>query len=151
MPNDSTDDNDKRMLDTNILVYAFTAHDPHKQQIALALVEQLLQEENLMLSAQVLNEFYSVLTRSSRKTPMSHDEAVTALRRLTTSGAHVVSLNEATTFLALDAVSRHGMSFWDALIWAAAKEGGATMLYSEDFQHGRDVEGVKFENPFLSP
>jgi predicted nucleic acid-binding protein len=100
MPNDSTDDNDKRMLDTNILVYAFTAQDPHKQQIALALVEQLLQEENLMLSAQVLNEFYSVLTRSSRKTPMSHDEAVTALRRLTTSGAHVVSLNEATTFLA---------------------------------------------------
>jgi predicted nucleic acid-binding protein len=51
------------MLDTNILVYAFTAQDHQKQQIALALVEQLLQEENLKLSAQVLNEIYTVLTR----------------------------------------------------------------------------------------
>jgi predicted nucleic acid-binding protein len=42
------------------------------------------------------------------------------------------------------------MSFWDALIWAAAKAIGATRLYTEDFQHGRVIEGVRIVNPFLA-
>jgi predicted nucleic acid-binding protein len=41
------------------------------------------------------------------------------------------------------------LSFWDALIWAAAKENGIPVVYTEDFQHGRDIEGVRIINPFL--
>ncbi len=44
---------------------------------------------------------------------------------------------------------RHGLSFWDALIWAAAAESGIPVIYTEDFQDGRNVEGVLFVNPFL--
>jgi predicted nucleic acid-binding protein len=44
----------------------------------------------------------------------------------------------------------HGLSFWDGLIWAAAKEAGVGIVYSEDFQHGRDLEGVRWENPFAT-
>ncbi len=39
-------------------------------------------------------------------------------------------------------------SFWDALIRSAAAENGVAIVYSEDFQEGRDVEGVRFVNPF---
>ena len=54
------------------------------------------------------------------------------------------------TLRALEAVSPHGFSFWDALIWAAAKENGISVVYTEDFQHGREIEGVRIINPFLA-
>jgi predicted nucleic acid-binding protein len=45
---------------------------------------------------------------------------------------------------------RHGLSFWDALIWAAASESAVDVIYTEDFQDGREVEGVRFISPFAS-
>ena len=45
---------------------------------------------------------------------------------------------------------RHGLSFWDALIWAAARQNDVGAIYTEDYQHGRDVNGVRFINPFLA-
>jgi predicted nucleic acid-binding protein len=62
----------------------------------------------------------------------------------------VLPLTPAVTFRALDAVPRHGLSFWDALIWAAAKENGISVIHTEDFQDGRDIEGVQFRNPFVA-
>ena len=38
---------------------------------------------------------------------------------------------------------------YDALIVAAALEAGCTRLYSEDLQHGQQIEGLTIENPFL--
>ena len=38
----------------------------------------------------------------------------------------------------------------DPLIWAAARENGIPVVYNEDFQHGRDVEGVRIINPSLA-
>lgn len=61
----------------------------------------------------------------------------------------VVPITSAVCRRALDAVFAHSMSFWDALIWAAAKEHGISMIYSEDGQHGREIEGVQYINPFL--
>jgi predicted nucleic acid-binding protein len=36
----------------------------------------------------------------------------------------------------------------DALIWSAAVENRVAIIYSEDFQDGRELEGVRFVNPF---
>ena len=49
---------------------------------------------------------------------------------------------------ALKAIREHGLSFWDALIWAVVAEAGVALLLSEDFQHTRVLEGVQFCNPF---
>ena len=49
---------------------------------------------------------------------------------------------------AINAVSVHTLSFWDALLWAVAREAGVTLLLSEDFQHDRVLDGVRFCNPF---
>ncbi len=45
----------------------------------------------------------------------------------------------------------HGFAFYDALIVAAALEGGCDTLFSEDMQHGRDVGGLTIVNPFANP
>jgi predicted nucleic acid-binding protein len=50
---------------------------------------------------------------------------------------------------AIDVHRLHGLSFWDALVLRAAKEAACTVLYSEDLQPGRSIDGVKIVNPFL--
>jgi predicted nucleic acid-binding protein len=44
--------------------------------------------------------------------------------------------------------SRHSLSHWDSLLVAACLEAGITRLYSEDFQHGADYDGLSIVNPF---
>ncbi len=48
----------------------------------------------------------------------------------------------------LDIRARYGFSFYDSLIVAAALESGCTRIYSEDLQHGQQIEGLIIENPF---
>jgi predicted nucleic acid-binding protein len=45
--------------------------------------------------------------------------------------------------------SRFLVSHWDATIIAAARELGCHTLYTEDFNHGQDYDGVRVMNPFL--
>ncbi|MBK1836494.1 hypothetical protein JHL17_03630 [Azospirillum sp. YIM B02556] len=42
----------------------------------------------------------------------------------------------------------HGIQFWDGMIWSVAKRAGSRVLFSEDLQDGRELEGVRFLNPF---
>lgn len=63
--------------------------------------------------------------------------------------AQVVPVAPEFTQRALTATLTHGLSFWDGLIWAAAHQHRVSTVYTEDFQHNRNVEGVRFLNPFL--
>ncbi len=99
------------------------------------------------MSVQVFNEFSNVLMSRCREQPLASPEVTIILRRLLMIGK-VLPLTASMTLRALDAIPRHGFSFWDALVWAAAREHGATTLYTEDFQHGREIEGVRIVNPF---
>jgi predicted nucleic acid-binding protein len=60
----------------------------------------------------------------------------------------VLALEGAATTAALGAVGRHRLSFWDALLWATARDAGVPVVISEDFQHGRELDGVRFVDPF---
>ncbi len=44
--------------------------------------------------------------------------------------------------------TRHRLSFWDALIIIAAARSGATILATEDLQHGRRFEKLVILDPF---
>ena len=45
---------------------------------------------------------------------------------------------------------QHQLSFWDALIVAAAVKGGASRILTEDMSPGRVISGVRIESPFDS-
>jgi predicted nucleic acid-binding protein len=138
----------RSLVDTNIVIYAHDWTDPTKHAVALELLERLSGQGGLVLSAQVLNEFCSVMMRPNRAAKLNPDQALTILLELEAIG-EVVPVTASMTFRALGALLRHGLSFWDALIWAAAAENGIPVIYTEDFQAGREVEGVRFINPFL--
>ena len=60
----------------------------------------------------------------------------------------VVSATSKSLTKAINAVNVHTPSFWDAMLWAVAREAGVTLLLSEDFQHDRILDGIRFCNPF---
>ncbi|HTE69877.1 MAG TPA: hypothetical protein VK942_14135, partial [Actinomycetes bacterium] len=60
----------------------------------------------------------------------------------------IVQLDVALILAASQLEERHGLSFWDALIVEAARRSGATRLLTEDLQSGREIGGVRIENPF---
>lgn len=134
------------LIDSNIFVYAFDPADPAKQERALRLIEDVTREDDLVLSVQVLNELaWTLLRQGLGIAPGEVREIVDEIRQ----SARVVPLTPDLTLKALTSGLGHGLSFWDGLIWAAAHLHRVSIVYTEDFQHGRDVEGVRFVNPFV--
>lgn len=131
-------------VDTNVLAYA---HDltESRQPVAAGLLGSLWESRSGVLSTQVLQEFYVVATRKFRP-PLSRSEA----RQLVAAYGEwrVVHIDVPLIIAASDLEDRHNLSFWDALILAAARHAGASRLVSEDLQTGRRIAGVRIENPF---
>jgi predicted nucleic acid-binding protein len=139
------------MVDTNILVYAHDPTDPLKHRTARDLIIDLVIREVMVMSVQVLNEFYVVATRPNKPPALSHAIAQTIIDDLVATTL-VLPITAAVTMRALDAVPRHQLAFWDALLWASARENGITTLYTEDLPASNLVEDVRYVNPFaVSP
>ena len=134
-------------LDTNIFAYTFDAAAPAKAKKASQLIRRAADTGEGIISYQVVQEFLSVAFRRFAQ-PMSVAEAeqylLTVLRPLL-----AVHSSPAIYFEALRIVEKHRMSWYDSLIVAAALEAQCEKLYSEDFQHGRKIEGLLIENPFV--
>ncbi|MBK7976315.1 MAG: PIN domain-containing protein [Deltaproteobacteria bacterium] len=135
----------RTLVDTNVWVYAYDKSDPDKHVRAVRVIEQLSYASDLVVSAQVLNELARVLLERRQR----EVDLVSTIIDEVTAAATCLPLTAETTRLALSAGLAAGLSFWDALIWAAASQNDIAVVLSEDFQHGRELEGVRFTNPFL--
>jgi predicted nucleic acid-binding protein len=137
----------RSLVDTNVLVYARDLDLNHpKRARAVEIIDGLIEHGDLVLSTQCLNEFSAAGLR--RRVPIAEIHAAVDRWGLV---AEVIPVSFSTTTAALSAVDRHHLSFWDALIWATARDAGVGLVLSEDFQHGRQLDGVRFVNPFLDP
>ncbi|MHB8744369.1 MAG: PIN domain-containing protein [Sulfuricaulis sp.] len=136
---------DSVFLDSNVLVYLVDSSVPAKQQRAREILDKWARAGHALISTQVLQEFYVVVTRKLAK-PLDEKTAEQAVRDFTALG--VVEIVTPMILAAVSRSRRARLSLWDALIVEAAIAGGATRLYSEDFQHGRTFEGLRVENPF---
>ncbi|HEY2295009.1 MAG TPA: PIN domain-containing protein [Thermoanaerobaculia bacterium] len=137
------------LIDSNIFVYAFDRADPDKRAKALRLIEEVTLKDDLVLSAQVLNELAWTLLRRGKDLDLD-PEKVRRIVAYIVQSFQVVPLTPEMTLTALTSALRHGLSFWDGLIWAAARHHRLSTIYTEDFQHDREVEGVRFLNPFVA-
>ena len=93
---------------------------------------------------QVLQEYFVTVTRKL------HVGATIARRKVELLAELDVFVPDVDDVLAAIDIQRlHGFSFSDALVLRAAKEAACTVLYSDDLQPGRNIDGVKIVNPFL--
>jgi predicted nucleic acid-binding protein len=135
----------KAFVDTNILVYAYDQGAGIRHEKALALVKQLWLEGNGTLSTQVLQEFYVNVRRKAQR-PITAEQARALISDYL---AWDPIVNDGAAMLeAIDVEKRYQLSFWDSLIVAAARKGGASIIYSEDFNHGQRFGSVEVKNPF---
>jgi predicted nucleic acid-binding protein len=133
-------------VDTNVLIYSEDGRAPEKQAQALAWLRVLWQRRAGRLSNQVLNEFYTNVTRKI-KPPMQPGDARAEVRRY--QRWQPWAIDHPTVETAWSVESRFGFSYWDALIVASAQTLGCRYLLSEDMQHGQVVDSVQILNPFL--
>lgn len=132
----------RAFIDTNVLVYAVDDADPAKKRLARTLLDET---PELVLSAQVLGEFYVTVTRklAVALTPDTAADLVNRLARLP-----CVAIDHQLVQRATVASQRWQLSYWDALVLEAARQSGCVRVLTEDLTDGADYGGLRIENPF---
>ena len=134
----------RSFFDTNVLVYADDRAAPAKQRRAIALIVEHRRAATGVVSMQVLQEYFVTVTRKLNVDPRIARRKVELLAEFDVAAPEVADI-----LAAIDLHRLHGFSFWDALIVRAAKQAGCRMVFSENMQDAREVDGVLIVNPFL--
>jgi len=137
--------NFKAFFDTNIFAYAFDRSNPEKKEKARALISQWMPSGNMVISTQVLQELFAVLTRKL-KPGLSTSEAEEVLKSLLPLEIKII--DPEMIFQAIQILKEHNISFWDALIISAAVSSRCKVVFTEDLNPGQIIAGVRIENPF---
>ncbi len=133
----------KLSFDTNVLVYAADIDAGPRHARAAELLERAAQAD-CILTLQSLGEFFNATTKKARLPPAKAGAFVEAWRRVfPVHGADEAALEDA-----MHAADRHRLAFWDAMIWATARQAGCRLLISEDMQDGWSLGGLLVVNPF---
>lgn len=130
-------------FDTNVLVYTEDVSAPAKQKRAASLWNKHFRNGTALISVQVLQEYFSAVTRK-----LGIDPSVAQRRVEVFSTANVITFDAADVVSAIELHRLYSTSFWDALILHAARIGGAAVLYSEDLQPESILASVRIVNPF---
>jgi predicted nucleic acid-binding protein len=131
-------------IDTNILVYAHDIEAAKKHDRAVVLVSEVWNESVLpWVSVQVLQELFV----NFRRRGVELEPAIETVQDYARWNVveNTVSLLESS----FDELSRWSLSYWDALILAAARHVGVTTIWSEDFSYTQDYDGIRVVNPLL--
>ena len=127
------------------LVYAYDLRDPAKRARALDLLTDAMESETGVVSAQVLSEFFNTVTRRISN-PLSGQEAQEIVTQIA-----ILPVLELDLYLVQRAIGtciRYQISYWEALIVAAAERARCARILSEDLNPGQSYNGIPVVNPF---
>jgi predicted nucleic acid-binding protein len=132
---------DRIFLDTNILLYHYSATEPEKKLKVFSIAGNL----NVHISLQVINKFVNFFIKKF-KVPVKSIEL--SLAELYNN--YVVYENSVETINeALSICKKYNYSNYDAQIIAAALLSNCKILYTEDLQHQQIIENsLQIINPF---
>ena len=136
--------NDKHIfVDSNILVYAHDIDAKQKHSIAQQKITYLWSNDiRPSISIQVLQECYVTFVRNSLPPKMAKDIVLSYL------AWNVIDNDQTLLIKSMEIKERWQVSFWDASILAAAKQANAQVIWSEDFNHNQNYDGIRVINPF---
>lgn len=133
-------------IDTNLWVYRFDQREPDKSRFVAHWLRELTSAHDVVISTQVLIELRSVLTHKL-KPAYSAQDMQAILENL--GEFEVVSMHAATVLDASELAQSEQLAWFDALIAEAALRSSCDVLFSEDFSHGRRLDGrLLVQDPF---
>jgi len=130
-------------VDSNVLLYYVDPVESEKQARAVVWLNGLWISGTGRLSWQVLHEFYWNAIKKMHLNAERGREIVEDLAQWRPVDTSLGLVQQAWKWM--DAAQ---LSYWDALIVAAAERAGAKYLLSEDFQSDRRYGNVQVLNPF---
>jgi predicted nucleic acid-binding protein len=135
----------KIFIDTNILVYALDKYNKNKQTTARKTVKNIVENDSAVISVQVLQEFYNICTVKLHFTPLR----VKGYVHNYSENLEVVQNSCEIIERGIDISIISHISFWDALIIAAAEYSKCSEIVTEDLNDGQIINGIKIRNPFI--
>jgi predicted nucleic acid-binding protein len=135
--------NDRIFLDTNILVYLYSADENDKRDIAYKTINY----NDCIISTQILNEASNVWYK---KYKLNKTQITKYLDEIELVCEQVLLIQRKTINKALSIKDRYNYSYYDSLMLASALEANCSIIFTEDLQNGQLVEDtLKITNPFL--
>ena len=131
------------IFDTNILIYAIDCDAGHKHNYSKNLIEQAARRD-CVLTVQVLGEFFHATTRKN----LLDTSLCSKFVRDWLEVFDTISATDSVFIEAIETVENHHLSFWDAMLWATARQAGCSVLISEDMQDGWRLQGLEVINPY---
>ena len=132
-------------IDSNIWAYAFMEGDDRRSVVAKSLIESYKRSRNkIIISTQIVNEVCNVMLKKGGVNSSDVNGYIDYFYTKT----NVVLVREDSIRLAAQLRFDQSLSFWDSLIVAIALENDCDTLYSEDMQHGLEIEQLRIVNPF---
>lgn len=132
-------------IDTNIVVYAHITNDSQKHDDAMNLLRSHLTGSRLWISTQILNEFYSAMSKNR----YGHADIVAFMKAIM-QNMNTIAVSSETVENALYIRGKYQFSYWDSLVLSAALESNCEAVYTEDLQHNQVIEDrLTIINPFI--
>jgi len=133
----------KIFLDTKILLYTLDENEKEKPKNARKIVQNVIEQNTLVISTQILQEFYVASTSKLGVEPLLAKSILHSSENM-----EVVRIDPYLIGEAIDASILDQISFWDSLVVVAAESAKCETLYTEDLNTGQIIRRVKIENPF---
>jgi predicted nucleic acid-binding protein len=136
---------DNVFIDTNIWVYAHITDDQTKHALAHDLLEKKLVGKHVIISAQILSEFYAAMTKNKIAHAKVSKNILEIVQTVSISPLKLLNIESA-----LRLKEKYKYSWWDSLILASSLEAECETLYSEDMQNEQVIEdSLVIRNPFI--
>lgn len=133
----------KVFFDTSIFVYSIDKYSRKKQKKARELIKEVAANNTIVISTQVLQEFYVAATKKLGAEPLAVKEIINSFEKF-----EVITITLDMIKDAIDISLLNKISFWDALIVITAESAKCSVLFTEDLNSGQVIKGVTIINPF---
>jgi predicted nucleic acid-binding protein len=141
-------DDNLKLIDTNILVYAYDVSEREKHEQAKTIIKDVWTKGGGVISLQNLCEFFVVVTRKVEQ-PLTLEEAQTIISDIIRSAKWmVIDRDQSTLIKAIDLVKTTGAHFWDTLIAACMHENSIVKIVTENESDFRKIKDITVINPF---
>ena len=142
------------LLDTNILVHAAGAKSPQHARAKNLRDRAAAGEIEACIAAQVLVEFYAVVTDPHRfQPPLTPAQVQRDLKSYLSSHLWLILPKETTTSRMLDLLgsrSVRGGNIFDLFLAATMLDNGVRTICTENVRDFEGLDGIEVINPFLS-
>lgn len=137
-----------KLIDTNILVYAYDTSEVAKHESSKNLLKNIWKKGGGAICLQNLMEFFVIITKKVEN-PINILEAKMIIEDILKSDNWKIIDRDVDTYLnAIDLVFEYNIHLWDALIASCMQENDITEIVTENKNDFEKIPNIKVVVPF---